>query len=494
MADAAPCDGGRNAAVLPARAAAAARSAALPASLQAWLRARASDIEVRRHCGYTPRARALATPVIWFIRLFYALEARLRQLGRLVPGRRARHWIGLTARWARGGGRALGLGYERLAYRVSHGLRPAERWPGDGVADLDARVWADPERVLADAAAIRFVPGTEAFAHDAARNRWVVTLAGCDFLRSGSDMVFLEVNLDPALRPARAAIYEGDDPMWVRLVDFCRAHGLRRIVVYGYRPFSPTHRETLARQAAPAGIQVRVIDDLLAAGPHARERAYFMDDAGADSLIVRAKYFRTHFDAAVKDKRLSQQVVEWYNARVAPAARVRIPRLLSAAEVAARYDAQSRFPTVAVKEAFADRGHGIHFFKGPSVPPLGVPRDLLVQEFVEPDTADRRVVRGREEIVSVPGARHVRIFRMHGLLTHAGPVYLSGHTVTSFEPLPDAPLADGFVRDASRFMANFSAGAGYGQLGATEDAWCRAACEGALAAFQAWVQVKYQTA
>jgi len=327
--------------------------------------------------------------------------------------------------------------------------------------------------------------------HDRASNRMVVSLLGFDFLRSADRMVFLEANLNPSLRQARAELYRGDDPMWSSLLGFCREHGLTRVVVYGYRPFSPSHRVSLQRQAEDSGVQVRFVDDVFACGPHVRERGYFMDDRHANTLIVRAKCYRTLWDAVITNKRLTHDAMTWYNADAALADRVPIPRVLDARSAGGSYDPGSIFPNLVLKEANADRGHGIHFFKGPRLPQLESD-DVLVQEFVPPETADARIVRDEEELITVRGAAHVRIFRTHALLTPLGPVHLSGHSVTSVDTLPTTPLPDGFVDAPARFMANFSAGARYGQLRPHEEAWCRDASLRAAQAFQRWVGVKYR--
>ena len=73
--------------------------------------------------------------------------------------------------------------------------------------------------------------GYRGFWHDPRRNVTVGSILGVDLVPTADGFWYLESNLNPAIRPARTALYEKDDPFVVNLCRFAQEGGYRRLVV-----------------------------------------------------------------------------------------------------------------------------------------------------------------------------------------------------------------------------------------------------------------------
>ena len=73
--------------------------------------------------------------------------------------------------------------------------------------------------------------GYRGFWHDPARNVTVGSILGVDLLPAADGFWYLESNLNPAIRAARTALYEKDDPFVVNLCRFAQEGRYRRLVV-----------------------------------------------------------------------------------------------------------------------------------------------------------------------------------------------------------------------------------------------------------------------
>ena len=315
-------------------------------------------------------------------------------------------------------------------------------------------------------------------------------LVGLDFIQSDGRYWFLEANFNPSLMDARLALYEpGEDPWVHRLMECALRRGLRRLVVYGYRPFSPAHAEALTDGGRRNGVEVHVIDDSFSNRNAGHHRAWLMQNgAMPGALVVRAKGFDVLFDRALLSKQQTRQILEQERA-VWQASVVELPRLLTPESPATPYRPDSRYPNLVGKIDGVDRGAGVSFFKLPRVPAAPGGRASYFEEYRVPDPCRNRISRGQSLPLEGGDERAWKI-RSYALLTPEGVEYLSSIKVISGRPVP-AVLPEGRVEEKSIFLATINEGGVYSAFTAAEDAECSRAVQAVGEALLAWLKRKY---
>jgi hypothetical protein len=314
-------------------------------------------------------------------------------------------------------------------------------------------------------------------------------LFGLDFVQSAGINWFLEANCNPVLMNARIALYErGDDPWVNNLLRCVTARGLRRLVVYGYRPFSHPHGVVLAEAGRRLGIDVEIRDDIFFRRHPGHGRAWLMDDRQGDAFVVRAKAFDVLFDRAILSKQRTREIVDRASAECASAG-VQLPPRLTPGHVAPHYEKDGRFPNIVGKRDDLDRGTGIAFYKLPRVPEGLEQTAHHFEEYRIPDACPFRVVRNQRVSVEGDMPRAWKI-RSYALLTPEGVEYLSSIKVISGVPVP-AQLADGEVARKSIYLATINEGGVYSAVTAAEDEVYRRAVTAVGSVLLQWLRRKY---
>jgi hypothetical protein len=315
-------------------------------------------------------------------------------------------------------------------------------------------------------------------------------LIGIDFIQSDGRFWFLEANYNPALMDARLALYEPDQDPWVKaLINCARARGLQRIVVYGYRPFSPGHAEALIAGGRKAGVEVTVVDDLFSSRYSVHQRAWLMENgAVGEALVVRAKGFGVLFDRALLSKQQTRRIVEqspidWRTAGVA------LPRLLAPGGEAPNYRPDSRYPNIVAKVDGLDRGAGVTFYKLPRVPQAAHGEADYFEEYHHSDPCLVRLARGKSMLVPDAAGRPWKI-RSYALLTPENVEYLSSIKVISGRAVP-AQLPEGIVAERNIYLATINEGGGYSACTADEEDACKRAAQAIGEALLEWLRRKY---
>lgn len=315
-------------------------------------------------------------------------------------------------------------------------------------------------------------------------------LVGLDFVKSGGTYWFLEANWNPSLMDERLALYEPDRDPWVNnVLAAATARGFRRVVVYGYRPFSPGHAAALVAAGTRLGVRVEIVDDLFSRPHAAHARALWMENGAAhDAFVVRAKGYDVLFDRAILSKRQTRRIVEtagidW------PAAGAALPRLIPPGAEAANYRPDSRYPNIVAKRDGLDRGAGVSFYKLPQVPEALRREADYFEEYQVPDPCPCKIVRG-EPVPLTDGTERAWKIRSFALLTPEGVDYLSSIKVISGLQVPPQ-LPDGKVARKNIYLVTVNEGGFYSAVSETEDAEFRRVSNALGGALLQWLQRKY---
>ncbi|MBI3785719.1 MAG: hypothetical protein HY270_20190 [Deltaproteobacteria bacterium] len=315
-------------------------------------------------------------------------------------------------------------------------------------------------------------------------------LIGVDFVRSEGNLWFLEANYNPSLVDERLALYEeGNDPWVNRILDCAERRGHRRVVAYGYRPFSPGHATALIDGGRKRGVQVDVIDDLFSRPNAGHPRALLMaNGADQEGFVLRAKGYDVLFDDAILSKQLTRRIVEqapidWPNVNI------RLPRLLPAGQPVPNYVPSSRYPNIVAKIDELDRGAGVSFYKGPIAPPVRDTGADYCEEYRIPDPCCFKLVRGVREEIADESLRAWKI-RSFALLTPEGVEYLASIKVISGLTVPEQ-LPDGPVVRKNIYLVTVNEGGFYSAVTPEEDAEYERGVQVIGNALLAWLRRKY---
>jgi len=315
-------------------------------------------------------------------------------------------------------------------------------------------------------------------------------LIGLDFIASGGVLWFLEGNGNPALMDARLALYpEGQDPWVAGIIDAATRRGFRRVLVYGYRPFSPGHAAALEAGGRAGGVDVSIVDDIFSVQHDAHPRAWLIDSRHAGgAFVVRAKTFDVLFDRALLSKRQTRSIVA-SRADVLQAAGVGLAHWLAPGEEVPQYQPASPYPTLVAKIDGLDRGAGVSFYKLRRFSDELAAHADYCEMYHVPDPCRFRVVRGRREELPDIGARAWKI-RSYALLTPEGVEYLSSIKVISGRPVPDT-LAEGPVAEKNIYLATINEGGVYSAVTDEEDRTYQRASEAVGSVLLEWLSRKY---
>lgn len=312
-------------------------------------------------------------------------------------------------------------------------------------------------------------------------------LLGFDFVQSGGRYWFLEANCNPVLMDARLALYSpGADPWVNNMLSCVRAHGARRLVVYGYRPFRHHHGRALAAEGRRLGIDVEIFDDVFFHRHPGHRRAWLMHTDLVDAFVVRAKTFDVLFDRAILSKQQTRTIVEGADVDWAKIG-AGVPALLMPGQEVPDYRPDARYPNIVGKRDDLDRGTGISFYKLPRVPE---PTDSdYFEEYRVPDPCTFRVVQGQRIPLSDYTPRAWKI-RSYALLTPGGVEYLSSIKVISGAPVPEH-LPDGKVTRKSIYLATINEGGVYSAALPEEDEAYRRVVTAVGEALLGWLRAKH---
>ena len=337
---------------------------------------------------------------------------------------------------------------------------------------------------------LRQIRGCESVAKRAHTQVTYSLLLGLDFVKSGGVYWFLEANWNPSLMDERLSLYEpGQDPWVNNLLSCAVRRGFQRVVVYGYRPFSPRHAAALTIAGDRLGVQVEIVDDLFSS-PHAHhQRALLMENGTVHgAFIVRAKGFDVLFDRAILSKQQTRRVVEqshidWAGVGVA------LPGLIAAGAAAPNYEPASRYPNIVAKVDGLDRGAGVSFYKLPQIPAALSREADYFEEYRVPDACPFKLVRG-QRVPLTDGTERAWKVRSFALLAPEGVEYLSTIKVISGLPVTEQ-LPDGKVARKNIYLVTVNEGGFYSAVTADEDAEYRRVVNAVGGALLAWFKRKY---
>jgi hypothetical protein len=313
--------------------------------------------------------------------------------------------------------------------------------------------------------------GYRGFWHDPKRNITVGSALGVDLLPTADGFWYLESNLNPAIRPARSALYETDDPFVVNLCRFAQEGGYRRLVVVWPRD-QRVDRIMAGRhgkEAAARKIQLTLLEDAYRRRSRYDQTFRVPESLEPDTLVVRMKLYQTNLDGIFHNKRGSHRALGIYQERSGDRD-VRLPPT-SDDPVASQYDPRQPFPNLVYKMPERDRGTGIVFLKAPS---LKNARELVTRGIEQRRPAklsdrlnerasqlfdDHRGIFQPYIVGSMLEDRRLYYVRAHVLLTPVGAQYLSAHRIVSGTPVP-RELPDGILQDRAPYLWSFTAGAG----------------------------------
>jgi hypothetical protein len=464
--------------------------ASLPATLRASLLRLYREEEEVRTLARGPLSQSLAYAGAFLSRTLYQAE-RLMARAETMGGRLGAGAGALRKRLRRTARRSA-----RVPFRVRgwlHHMNSRLQWHL-GRRDLATVLCANQfdMRPLGYAylEGLQQVPGCEAVSKPAHAPLTYSLLVGFDFVKSGGTYWFLEANWNPSLMDERLALYEADQDPWVNnLLGCATARGYRRVVVYGYRPFSPGHAATLVAAGARRGIDVEIIDDLFSSRHAAHQRALLMHNgASLPAFVVRAKGYDVLFDRAILSKRQTRQIVEhaaidWASAGAA------LPGLIGRGAATPNYESGSRYPNIVAKRDGVDRGAGVWFYKLPRTPEMPAQAVDYFEEYRVPDPCAAKLIRGVETPLAAGDARAWKI-RSFALLTPEGVEYLSSIKVISGLSIPPR-LPDGEVACKNIYLVTVNEGGFYSAVTAAEDAECRRAVIALGDALLGWMRLKY---
>jgi hypothetical protein len=311
--------------------------------------------------------------------------------------------------------------------------------------------------------------GYRGFWRDPSSNVTVGTILGVDLLPTADGLWYLESNLNPAMWPARSALYEKDDPFVVNLCGFARERGYRRLVVVmpNQSRVDPVIAARWEKESAAREIHLTLLEDPFLHRPRYHTAYRVPEPLEPDTLVVRMKLYRTNLDDVVHGKRGSHRALRIYQER-SPDRDVRLPPI-SDDPIASAYDPRQPFPNLVYKMPDRDRGNGIVFLKASSP---GNARELVTREIQEspPENWSDRLNGLAAHLFEEPGffqpyivgsmleGRRLYYVRAHVLLTPVGAQFLSAHRIVSGTPVPDE-LSDGIVRDRDAYFWKFVTGA-----------------------------------
>ena len=461
--------------------------AALPASLQAFLRRFHREEEEIRTLAGGPLSAVLVRVGAVLSRALYAAERRVARIHARSgkPGgtaERLRQWLRRTARQST----HLPFMARGWLHRVKARLHCLM-----GGRDLGAILRAqafDDRRLGYDyLEGLQQLPGCISVLKRQQPSVTYAQLMGLDFVQSAGLCWFLEANCNPVLMDARMALHvPGADPWVNNLLRCVLTRGYRRLIIYGYRPFRHGHGRALMEAGRRLGVDVEIFDDVFFRRHPGHDRAWLLRTGISDAFVLRVKTFDVLFDRAILSKQQTRQIVEkasvdWN------AVGVGLPSLLTPGESPPQYAADSRFPNIVGKRDDLDRGMGISFYKLPRVPELAEHGVDYFEEYRVPDPCPWRIVRGQQLPSPTHGAWKIRSY---ALLTPEGVEYLSSIKVISGLPIPDH-LPDGKVARKSIYLATINEGGVYSAVTADEDETYGRVVEATGGVLLDWLKRKY---
>ena len=299
-------------------------------------------------------------------------------------------------------------------------------------------------------------PGYRGFWHDPKRNVTVGSILGVDLLPAADGFWYLESNLNPAIRAARTALYENDDPFVVNLCRFAQEGRYRRLVVVlpNNQRLDPImagryEKESAARRIRLTLLETRTYPD------RTTTELQVPESLEPDTLVVRLRLYGTNLDGVFHSKKGTHRALRIYQERSGD----RDVRLAPTSDdpLASEYEPTRPFPNLVYKME-RDMGNGLVFLKAPS---LENARELVTREIERrrPDKWSDRLSERTARLVdddhgvfqpyiigSMLEGRRLYYVRAHVLLTPVGAQYLSAHRIVGSTPVP-AELRDGIVQD-----------------------------------------------
>lgn len=295
-------------------------------------------------------------------------------------------------------------------------------------------------------------------------------MIGIDLLPSSGQLYFVEANFNPALRPERLHLYNGNDPLGYRLIQYSSRRGFKHILLYGpdRAVFDPETEQLWGELATRNGISFEVVDNLFTGHLSYRDAKIeieFPPYENTLNVLVRGPLNAT-LATLISEKGNLECLIEDVNRSFPGKVKISVPKRIVSSGDVLMSQRDNRFPNLIVKDRRKDSGSGIKLFNLDKVPKGYDPHDFTISEFVIPDRI-KKVGRGRPH-------EYVYVYRSHILLTTDGPVYLGAHRVRSSVQLPSyAP--NGMVEDIRPYVANYSLGGRYEKLDTGEDALCQKA-------------------
>jgi len=346
--------------------------------------------------------------------------------------------------------------------------------------------------------------GYRGFWHDPGRNVTVGSILGVDLLPAADGLWYLESNLNPAVRPARTALYEKDDPFVVNLCRFAQEGRYRRLIVVlpNNQRIDPIMAGRYDKECAARGIRLTLLENAYMPRSHHDQTFRVPESLEPDTLVVRLKLYGTNLDGVLHSKKGTQRALRIYQERSGD----RDVRLAPTSDdpLAGDYDPTRPFPNLVYKMPDRDRGTGIVFLKASSVENA---RELVTREIerTEPDKWSERLSARASRLFddqhgifqpyivgSMLEGRLLYYVRAHVLLTPVGAQYLSAHRIVGSTPVP-AELPDGIVRDLAPYFWKFVTGARFTLPSPEEEAAAMKAALGVARGLSAAAEHGFQT-
>ena len=294
-------------------------------------------------------------------------------------------------------------------------------------------------------------------------------IVGIDLLPSSGELYFLETNFNPGIHSERLHLYNGNDPLGHRLIQYALSRDFKHLALYGSdfpgNVFDKDTEQLWEKIARERGVSFKVVDNLFAGHLRYRDAKIEIEFLSCeDTLNILVRGPRNHALAAlISEKGNLENLIEEVTGSLPIEDRVTLPkRFIRPGEVLGR-QVDERFPNLIIKDRRKDRTTGIELFNVGRVPEGYSTDDFIISEYIVPNRV-KRASQGRLY-------EFICVYRSHILLTTDGPVYLGTYRVRSGTQIPHY-LPNGKVEDIRPYVANRMLGGAYEKVN-SEDALCQ---------------------
>ena len=295
-------------------------------------------------------------------------------------------------------------------------------------------------------------------------------IVGIDLLPSSGELYFLETNFNPGIHSERLHLYNGNDPLGHRLIQYALSRDFKHLALYGSdfpgNVFDKDTEQLWEKIARERGVSFKVVDNLFAGHLRYRDAKIEIEFPSCENTLnVLFRGPRNHaISALLSEKGNLENLIEEVNGSLPMEDRVAIPKRFSKPGEVLTSQGDKRFPNLIIKDRRKDRASGIELFNVDKVPRGSPAHDFIINEYIVSDRV-KRVSQGRLN-------EFVYKYRSHILLTTDGPIYLESSRIRSGVQVPENPPY-GNVEDIRPYVASHSLGGCFEKINAEEDTLCQ---------------------